>query len=85
VRGEKEMDIYKWEKKNDISDLCAWWFSSNPKTNIKATVIEVKSLEELTALEAKSKERLFFNRPMNQICRNFKSLQQLCDQRKSSC
>jgi hypothetical protein len=39
-------------------------FSSNPKTGIKATVIEVKSLEELTAKQ-KSKERFFFNRPMN--------------------
>jgi hypothetical protein len=41
--------------------LCAWRFSSNPKTGIKATVIEVKSLEELTALgEAKVKGNIIF-------------------------
>jgi hypothetical protein len=58
VRGEKEIDIYKWETKNDISDLCAGSVAT-PK-GIKATVIEVKSLEERLA---KQKSRYFLIDP----------------------
>lgn len=87
VRGEKEIGYLLVGKQKMTFPICALGGSvATPKTGIKATVIEVKSLEELTALgEAKVKGKIvFFNRPMNpEFVETFKAYSSCVDQRSS--
>ena len=87
VRGDKEIGYLQVGKQKMTFPICALGGSvATPKTGIKATVIEVKSLEELTALgEAKVKGKIiFFNRPMNpEFVETFKAYSSCVDQRSS--
>ena len=87
VRGDKEIGYLQVGKQKMTFPICALGGSvATPKTGIKATVIEVKSLEELTALgEAKVKGNIiFFNRPMNpEFVETFKAYSSCVDQRSS--
>ena len=87
VRGEKEIGYLQVGKQKMTFPICALGGSvATPKTVIKTTVIEVKSLEELTALgEAKVKGKIvFFNRPMNpEFVETFKAYSSCVDQRSS--
>jgi hypothetical protein len=58
VRGEKKL-VFTSGKKMTFR-FVRLRFSSNPKTGIKATVIEVKSLEESALGEAKVKGKIVF-------------------------
>ena len=87
VRGEKEIGYLQVGKQKITFPICALGGSvATPKTGLKATVIEVKSLEELAALgEAKVKGKIvFFNRPMNpEFVETFKAYSSCVDQRSS--
>ncbi len=87
VRGEKEIGYLQVGKQKMTFPICALGGSvATPKSGIKTTVIEVKSLEELAALgEAKVKGKIiFFNRPMNpEFVETFKAYSSCVDQRSS--
>ena len=87
VRGEKEVGYLQVGKQKMTFPICALGGSvATPKSGIKTSVIEVKSLEELTALgEAKVKGKIvFFNRPMNpEFVETFKAYSSCVDQRSS--
>ena len=87
VRGEKEVWYLQVGKQKMTFPICALGGSvATPKSGIKTSVIEVKSLEELTALgEAKVKGKIvFFNRPMNpEFVETFKAYSSCVDQRSS--
>lgn len=68
VRGEKEEAYLQVGSKKISFPICALGMSvATPKKGLNATVIEVKSIDELKALgEEKVKGKIiFFNRPMN--------------------
>ncbi len=87
VRGEKEIGYLLLGKQKISFSICALGGSvATPKKGLQATVIEVKSLEELVALgEAKVKGKIiFFNRPMNpEFVETFKAYSGCVDQRSS--
>lgn len=87
VRGEKEVGYLQLGKQKITFPICALGGSvATPKSGLNASVIEVKSLEELTALgEAKVKGKIvFFNRPMNpEFVETFKAYSGCVDQRSS--
>ena len=87
VRGEKEIGYLQLGKQKISFPICALGGSiATPKNGLQATVIEVKSLEELAALgEAKVKGKIvFFNRPMNpEFVETFKAYSGCVDQRSS--
>lgn len=87
VRGEKEIGYLQLGKQKISFPICALGGSvATPKKGLQATVIEVKSLEELAALgEAKVKGKIvFFNRPMNpEFVETFKAYSGCVDQRSS--
>ena len=68
VRGEKEVAYVQVEGKKISFPICALGMSvATPKDGVTATVLEVKSLDELKALGAEKVKGniIFFNRPMN--------------------
>ncbi len=87
VRGEKEIGYLQLGKQKISFPICALGGSvATPKKGLQATVIEVKSLEELAALgEEKVKGKIiFFNRPMNpEFVETFKAYSGCVDQRSS--
>jgi hypothetical protein len=87
VRGDKEIGYLQLGKQKISFPICALGGSvATPKKGLQATVIEVKSLEELAALgEAKVKGKIiFFNRPMNpEFVETFKAYSGCVDQRSS--
>lgn len=86
VRGEKETAYIKVNGKKIKFPICALGSSvATPKKGIEAQIIEVKSLEELTALGEKAKGKIiFFNRPMNpEFINTFKAYGSCVDQRSS--
>ena len=87
VRGEKEIAYLRMGKQKITFPICALGGSvATPKKGLQATVLEVNSLEELTALgEEKVKGKIiFFNRPMNaEFIETFKAYGSCVDQRSS--
>nr|WP_315232157.1 M28 family peptidase [uncultured Flavobacterium sp.] len=87
VRGEKEIAYLQFGNQKISFPICALGGSvATPKKGVQATVIEVKSIEELTALgEEKVKGKIiFFNRPMNpEFIETFKAYGSCVDQRSS--
>lgn len=87
VRGEKEIAYLQIGKQKITFPICALGGSvATPKKGLQATIIEVKSLEELMALgEEKVKGKIiFFNRPMNpEFIETFKAYGSCVDQRSS--
>jgi hypothetical protein len=87
VRGAKE-EAYVIDSKSKISfPICALGGSvATPKNGIEASVIEVRSIEELNLL-GKDKVKgkiIFFNRPMNpEFIETFKAYGSCVDQRSS--
>ncbi|MCG1035831.1 M20/M25/M40 family metallo-hydrolase [Polaribacter sargassicola] len=84
VRGEKEIATYTTNGVQKNVPICALGFSvATPKTGVLAEVIEVKSLEEATALGDKMKGKIvFFNRPFdNTLINTFKAYGGCVDQR----
>ena len=68
VRGEQEVAYLTIGKKKEIFPICALGMSvATPKSGILATVLEVKSIDELKSLgEEKVRGKIiFFNRPMD--------------------
>ncbi len=68
VRGEKEEAYLQVGSKKTSFPICALGMSvATPKNGLNASVIEVKSIDELKAIgEEKIKGKIiFFNRPMN--------------------
>jgi hypothetical protein len=87
VRGEKEIGYLQIGKQKIAFPICALGGSvGTSKKGLQAAIVEVKSLEELTALgEAKVKGKIiFFNRPMNpEFVETFKAYSSCVDQRSS--
>lgn len=87
VRGKKEIAYLQVGKKKIHFPICALGGSvATPKNGLKASVLEVNSLEELSALGgAKVKGKIiFFNRPMNpEFIETFKAYGSCVDQRSS--
>jgi hypothetical protein len=84
VRGEKEIATYVAQGKQKNVPICALGFSiATPNEGILAEVIEVKSLEEATALGAQMKGKIvFFNRPFdNTLINTFSAYGGCVDQR----
>lgn len=67
VRGEKEIAYLQVGKKKVDFPICALGMSvATPKNGLTASVIEVKSIDELKGLGEKIRGKIvFFNRPMN--------------------
>jgi len=87
VRGEKEV-AYVTVGKNKITfPICALGLSvATPKNGLNASVLEVKSIEELKALGAEKVKGkiIFFNRPMNpEFIETFHAYGSCVDQRSS--
>lgn len=87
VRGEKEIAYLQFGKQKINFQICALGGSvATPKKGVQASIIEVKSLEELKALgAAKVKDKIiFFNRPMDpEYVETFKAYGSCVDQRSS--
>lgn len=87
VRGEKEIGYLQIGKQKIAFPICALGGSvATPKKGLQSAIIEVNSLEELTALgEEKVKGKIiFFNRPMNpEFIETFKAYSSCVDQRSS--
>ncbi len=87
VRGKKEEAYLQVGNQKITFPICALGMSvATPKNGISATIIEVKSLEELSKLgEAKVKGKIvFFNRPMNpEFIETFRAYGSCVDQRSS--
>ena len=87
VRGEKEIAYLQVGSKKITFPICALGMSvGTPKNGISATVIEVKSLDELKALGAEKVKGkiIFFNRPMNpEFIETFNAYGTCVDQRSS--
>ena len=87
VRGEKEVGYLQIGNQKISFPICALGGSvATPKKGLQATIIEVKSIEELIALgEAKVKGKIiFFNRAMNpEFIETFKAYGSCVDQRSS--
>jgi hypothetical protein len=87
VRGEKEIAYVKVDGKKIAFPICALGGSvATPKKGLWASIIEVKSLEELKLLgEEKVRGKIiFFNRPMNpEFIETFKAYGGCVDQRSS--
>ncbi|MET0760346.1 MAG: M28 family peptidase [Flavobacterium sp.] len=87
VRGEKEIGYLQIGKQKITFPICALGGSvATPKKGLQATIIEVKSLEELIALGAEKVKGkiIFFNRPMNpEFIETFKAYGSCVDQRSS--
>ena len=84
VRGEKEIATYTTQGKQKNVPVCALGFSiATPTNGITAEVLEVKSLEEATALGAQMKGKIvFFNRPFdNTLINTFSAYGGCVDQR----
>ena len=84
VRGEKEIATYTTNGKQKNVPICALGFSiASPTNGITAEVVEVKSLEEATALGAQMKGKIvFFNRPFdNTLINTFSAYGGCVDQR----
>jgi carboxypeptidase Q len=84
VRGEKEIATYTTNGKQKNIPICALGFSiATPTNGITAEVVEVKSLEEATALGAQMKGKIvFFNRPFdNTLINTFSAYGGCVDQR----
>ncbi|MFV8392013.1 M28 family peptidase [Flavobacterium sp. LB2P6] len=87
VRGEKEVGYLQIGNQKISFPICALGGSvATPKKGLQATIIEVKSIEELVELgEAKVKGKIiFFNRAMNpEFIETFKAYGSCVDQRSS--
>jgi hypothetical protein len=87
VRGEKEVAYIQAGKMKISFPICALGLSvATPKSGLYSTIIEVKSLDELSALgEAKVRGKIvFFNRPMNaEFIETFNAYGNCVDQRSS--
>ena len=87
VRGEKEIAYLQLGKQKINFQICALGGSvATPKKGVQASIIEVKSLEELKALgTTKVKDKIiFFNRPMDpEYVETFKAYGSCVDQRSS--
>jgi hypothetical protein len=87
VRGEKELAYIQIGNKKTTFPICALGGSvSTPKKGLLASIIEVKSIDELKSLgEEKVRGKIiFFNRPMNaEFIETFKSYGGCVDQRSS--
>jgi hypothetical protein len=84
VRGEKEVANYAINGVQKNVPICALGFSiATSKEGVLAEVIEVKSLEEATALGDKMKGKIiFFNRPFdNTLIKTFEAYGGCVDQR----
>ncbi|MDN3619883.1 M20/M25/M40 family metallo-hydrolase [Polaribacter undariae] len=84
VRGEKEVANYAINGVQKNVPICALGFSiATSKEGVLAEVIEVKSLEEATALGDKMKDKIiFFNRPFdNTLIKTFEAYGGCVDQR----
>ncbi len=86
VRGEKEVAYVQIGKKKISFPICALGLSvATPKSGLTASVIEVKSLDELKTLGDQVKGKIvFFNRPMNpEFIETFHAYGSCVDQRSS--
>jgi hypothetical protein len=87
VRGEKEVAYLQIGKQKISFPICALGMSvATPKNGLSATIIEVKSLDELKELGSdKIKGKIvFFNRPMNpEFIETFRAYGGCVDQRSS--
>ncbi len=86
VRGEKEIAYIQNGKQKITFPICALGMSvATPKTGLNASIIEVKSLDELKELGEKIKGKIvFFNRPMNpEFIETFHAYGSCVDQRSS--
>ncbi|NQY00761.1 MAG: M20/M25/M40 family metallo-hydrolase, partial [Flavobacteriaceae bacterium] len=84
VRGEKEEAYYTVNGTKKEVPICALGFSvATPKNDIRAEVIEVKSLEEAEQLGDQMKGKIvFFNRPFdNTLINTFRAYSGCVDQR----
>lgn len=87
VRGAKEVGYAMYDGKKIDFPICALGGSvATPQNGISASIIEVKSLEELSLLgkEKVNGKIVFFNRPMNpEFIETFKAYSGCVDQRSS--
>jgi len=86
VRGEKEVAYVQIGKKKISFPICALGLSvATPKSGLTASVIEVKSLDELKIFGDQVKGKIvFFNRPMNpEFIETFHAYGSCVDQRSS--
>lgn len=86
VRGEKEIAYIQNGKQKITFPICALGMSvATPKGGLIASIIEVKSLDELKELGEKIKGKIvFFNRPMNpEFIETFHAYGSCVDQRSS--
>jgi hypothetical protein len=87
VRGEKEAAYVQLGKQKISFPICALGMSvATPKNGVSASIIEVKSLDELKELgsEKVKGKIIFFNRPMNpEFIETFHAYGSCVDQRSS--